>query len=44
MASDFKFGLVAISEVNEILVLLAQTIVSFSLYPIIFASVDTFQV
>ncbi len=35
MASNFSFGLVALSEVNEILVLLAQTIVLFSLYPII---------
>ncbi len=35
MASNFTFGLVAISKVNGILVLLAQTIVLFSLYPII---------
>ncbi len=36
MASNFTFGQVVISEVNEILVLLAQTIILFSLYPIIF--------
>ncbi len=36
MASNFTFGLVIISEVNEILVLLAQTINFFFLYPIIF--------
>ncbi len=35
MASNFSFGLVAFSEVNGILVLLAQTIVAFPLYPII---------
>ncbi len=35
MASNFSLGLVAFSEVNGILVLLAQTIVSFPLYPII---------
>ncbi len=38
MASNFSFGLVAFSEVNEhdeILVLLVQTIVAFPLYPII---------
>ncbi len=35
MANNFSFGLVALSEVNEILVLLAQTIVAFLLYPII---------
>ncbi len=35
MASNFSFGLVAFSEVNEILVLLAQTIVAYLLYPII---------
>ncbi len=35
MASNFTFGLVAISEVTEILVLLAQTIVLFSLNLII---------
>ncbi len=34
-ASNFSFGLVAFSKVNEILVLLAQTIVAFPLYPII---------
>ncbi len=31
MAGNFSFGLVAFSEVNEILVLLAQTIVAFPL-------------
>ncbi len=41
MASNFTFGLVVISEVNEILVLLAQTIILFSLYPIIFGLVRT---
>ncbi len=35
MASNYKFRLVAISEMDEILVLQAQTIVIFSLYPII---------
>ncbi len=35
IASNFSFGLVAFSEVNDILVLLAQTIVAFPLYPII---------
>ncbi len=35
MASNFSFGLVAFSEVNGILVLLAQGIVAFPLYPII---------
>ncbi len=35
MASNFSFELVAFSEVNGILVLLAQTVVAFSLYPII---------
>ncbi len=35
MASNFSFGLVAFSEVNGILVLLAQTIVAFPLYHII---------
>ncbi len=35
MASNFSFGLVAFSKVNGILVLLAQTIVVFPLYPII---------
>ncbi len=34
MASNFTFGLVSISEVNKILVLLAQTIVLCSLYAI----------
>ncbi len=49
MASNFSFGLGAISEVNEILVLLAQTIVLFSLYPIwtledtFRCSIDTFK-
>ncbi len=43
MANNFSFGLIAISEVNEILILLAQTIVLFSLYPIIRASKDTFR-
>ncbi len=31
MSSNFSFGLVAFSEVSEILVLLAQTIVAFPL-------------
>ncbi len=35
MASDFSFGLVAFSEVKEIIVLLAQTILASPLYPII---------
>ncbi len=35
MANNFSFGLVPFSEVNGILVLLAQTIVAFLLYPII---------
>ncbi len=35
MASNFSFRLVEFSEFNEILVLLAQTIVVFPLYPII---------
>ncbi len=35
MASNFTFGLVTISEINENLVLLAQTIIYFFLYPII---------
>ncbi len=35
MASNFSFGLVVFSEVNEILVLLAQIIKNFPLYPII---------
>ncbi len=35
MASNFSFGLVVFSEVNEILVLPAKTIVAFPLYPII---------
>ncbi len=39
MASNFTFGLVAIPEVSEILVLLAQTIVLFSLFPLIFGLV-----
>ncbi len=34
MAGNFTFVLLAISEVNEILILLAQTIVLFSRYPI----------
>ncbi len=34
MASNFSFGLVVFSEVNEIFVLLAQTIVAYPLYPI----------
>ncbi len=41
MVSNFSFGLVAFSEVNGILVLLAQTIVSFPLYPIILELVRT---
>ncbi len=45
MASNFTFGLVVISEVNVILVLIAQTIILFSLCPIIFgASEDTCRV
>ncbi len=36
MASNFSFGLVAFSEVSEILVLLAQTIVAFPLYILLF--------
>ncbi len=36
MASNFLFRLVAFSEVNEILVFLAQQIVAFPPYPIIF--------
>ncbi len=44
-ASNYTFGLVAISEVNIFLMLLAQTFVLFSLYPIVFgARQDTFQV
>ncbi len=46
MASNFTVGLVDISEANGILVLLAQTIILFSLYPIIFGLVtseDTFR-
>ncbi len=39
MASNLTFGLVAISVVNEILILLVQTIVLFSPYPIIFGPV-----
>ncbi len=35
MASNFSFGLVTFSEVNEILVLLAETILAFPLFPII---------
>ncbi len=35
MASNFSFGLVAFSEVNGILALLVQTILTFPLYPII---------
>ncbi len=35
MTSNFSFGLVAFSDVNGILVLLAQTIITFPLYPII---------
>ncbi len=38
MASNFSFELVhvvAFSEVNEILILLDQTIVAFPIYPII---------
>ncbi len=35
MASNFSFGLVVFSEVNGILVLLAQTIVTFPLYTVI---------
>ncbi len=35
MASNFSFGLVAFSEVSGILVLIAQTISAFPLYPII---------
>ncbi len=31
IASNFSFGLVTFSEVNDILVLLAQTIVAFPL-------------
>ncbi len=34
MASNFSFGLVVFSDVNEILVLLAQTILAFPLYSI----------
>ncbi len=34
MTSNFSFGLIAFPEVNGILVLLAQTIVAFPLYPI----------
>ncbi len=41
MGSNFIFGLVAISEVNGILVLLAQIILLFSLYPIMFGLVRT---
>ncbi len=41
MVNNFMFGLVTISKVNEILVLLAQTItVLFSVYPIIFRLVE----
>ncbi len=36
MASNFTFGQIAVSEVNKILLLLAQSIVLLSLYPIIF--------
>ncbi len=32
MDINFSFGLVTFSEVNEILVLLAQTIIAFPLY------------
>ncbi len=42
MAINFSFGLVAYSEVNEVLILLAQTIVDFPLYP--WACKDVFQV
>ncbi len=35
MAGNFSFALVAFSEVNEILLLQAQTIIAFPLYPII---------
>ncbi len=35
MASNFSFGLVVFSEVNAILVLLAQIIIVSPLYPII---------
>ncbi len=35
MASNFSFGLVVFSDVSEILVLLAQTILTFPLFPII---------
>ncbi len=45
MASNFTFGLITISNINEILVLLilAQTIVLFSLLSYyLYASEDTF--
>ncbi len=42
MASNSLFGLLTFSEVSENLVLLAQTIVAFPLYPIIFALVRTY--
>ncbi len=42
MASNFSFGLVAFSEVNGILILLAQTIVAFHIdILLIWASEDT---
>ncbi len=44
IASNLSFGLVAFSEVNVMLVLLAQTVVAFLLYPIIWDSEDTFRV
>ncbi len=45
MASNFSFGLVhvTISEVNEILILLAQTIILFLYIPLFGATEDTFR-
>ncbi len=45
MASNFTFGLVDIYEITEILALLAQTFILFSLYAIIsWAREDTFRI
>ncbi len=44
MTSNFSFRLVAFSEVNGILVLLAQTIVAFLYILLVWASGDTFWV
>ncbi len=44
MASNFSFGPIEFSEVNEILVLLAQTIVVFLYILLFWASKDIFRV